>query len=392
MEPINRKGFMAELRNLLAFMDEEDRQRVLRRYERMFDDAGEDGEEKLIRSLGSPVRQVLDVEREYRRDKALGKTPFLDADDPDSPERKDLSSLVREAADALKDPDSEKTLFPAAGGDELPKNIQQLPIEDLIPPEGESDILPETVIPDMDESPAVSLEEAEPAESGPEAPEAEASSEPGPEETEAPDEGLPTEEHPTEEAEASAPEPEEIPAGPAPEKAPAELLPEPTPQTELLTPIYDETEEAPAEPAKVPEVPTATAEEPEAAEDEAEEGRASPGFGRILAAIIVTLPFLLWWAAGFAVSLALGAIVLAVGFAFCVAGVYLGGYALSSVMTFMPDKLLVGGVALGCFAAALILIWTGLWIIVGGISLVIRTSGRIYRRILNIQDPEEEDE
>ena len=58
----------------------------------------------------------------------------------------------------------------------------------------------------------------------------------------------------------------------------------------------------------------------------------------------------------------------------------------------MPDKLLVGGGALGCFAAALLLIWMGLWVIVGGIALVIRTSGKVYRRILNRPETDEEDE
>ena len=57
---------MAELRSLLAFMDPEDRLRVLRYYDRLFDDAGPEGEAALIDSFGSPVRQVLLIEKQYR--------------------------------------------------------------------------------------------------------------------------------------------------------------------------------------------------------------------------------------------------------------------------------------------------------------------------------------
>ena len=355
---------MTELRNLLAFMDEEDRERVLRRYERFFDAAGEDGEEALIRSLGSPVRQVLDVEREYTRVKAEGKTPFLDADEPAPGEDKDFSALVREAADALKGSDSEKTLFPTAG-DADAETADPLPIEELIPPETPGDELPgETVIPDMEES----APEGETAAKPEGAPETETASEEAPEKAAEP-------------APAEAPEAAEAPA--AETAGPAEQQTD----SEPLTPIYDETEETPAQPAK-PAEPESPPEPEESAEPEEP---SSPGFGRILAAVVVTIPFLLWWAAGFAVSLALGALILAVGFAVCVAGVYLGGYALSGGMTFMPDRLLLGGAALACFAAALLLIWMGLWIIVGGMALVIRTSAKVYRRILGRPDTEEDE-
>jgi len=72
---INRKHFMAELRNLLSFMDREDRERALRRYERMFDAAGPEGEEAVTRELGSPVRLVLKLEREYGRRRRPEKSP-----------------------------------------------------------------------------------------------------------------------------------------------------------------------------------------------------------------------------------------------------------------------------------------------------------------------------
>ena len=77
---MNRKSFMAELRSLLAFLDAAERDRVLNRYERMFDEAGLEGETTVVRCFGSPVRQVLQIEREYREAVASGETPFADGE------------------------------------------------------------------------------------------------------------------------------------------------------------------------------------------------------------------------------------------------------------------------------------------------------------------------
>ena len=84
---MNRKSFMAELRSLLAFLDAAERDRVLSRYERMFDEAGPEGEATVVRCFGSPVRQVLQIEREYREAVASGETPFADGYDAAEPER-----------------------------------------------------------------------------------------------------------------------------------------------------------------------------------------------------------------------------------------------------------------------------------------------------------------
>ena len=349
--PINKKGFMSELTSLLVFMEEEDRARVIRRYERMFDAAGPEGEEDLAVSLGSPIRQVLAVEKEYSRARAEGKTPFLDADEPENGPEKDISTLVKEAADALGGPAGDQTLFPATEK-AAEEAFEQIQLDDNAFSEpAEEEPSGESVIPDMEGSEPETSEtdgEAEPADDG------------------------------------------EKPAGEEPEEE--ELL-----RGEPLTTIYDETEEKPesltaAEPEKEKTAEASAEGEAEPSGEPAPAKSGSPGAGRILAAIVVTLPFLLWWAAGFAVSLALGAVILAAGFGICVAGVYLGGYALSGAITFMPDKLLVGGGALACFAAALLLIWTGLWIMVGGIAFVIRTSAKAYRRILNRPETDEEDE
>jgi len=69
---IDRVKYLAEMKALLSFMSAEERLAVIRRYERQFDEAGREGELSLIRELGSPVRQVLMVEREYREREEAG--------------------------------------------------------------------------------------------------------------------------------------------------------------------------------------------------------------------------------------------------------------------------------------------------------------------------------
>jgi len=76
--PIDRVKYMAEMKALLSFMDAEDRLKVMRRYERSFDAAGREGEAALIRELGSPVRQVLMVEKEYREREEAGLPGIAD--------------------------------------------------------------------------------------------------------------------------------------------------------------------------------------------------------------------------------------------------------------------------------------------------------------------------
>ena len=60
---ITRQQFMTELSKLLTFMYDEDRQRALKMYERMFDIAEDD--QGLIQHLMSPTRQAVVVARAY---------------------------------------------------------------------------------------------------------------------------------------------------------------------------------------------------------------------------------------------------------------------------------------------------------------------------------------
>lgn len=62
---MNKQRFLAELRRLLVFMTEEDREETIRRYSAMFDDAGPGGEAALIEQLGSPTKAAIGLSRGY---------------------------------------------------------------------------------------------------------------------------------------------------------------------------------------------------------------------------------------------------------------------------------------------------------------------------------------
>ena len=142
---------MAELRSLLAFLDAAERDRVLSRYERMFDEAGPEGEAAVIRCFGSPVRQVLQIEREYREAVASGETPFADGYDAAEPER----------AEAPAEPE----IMEEYAGMHIFSGETETETEELLP-EAAAKKQPEKALSAEDTEPAA---EAAPAETEPEA-------------------------------------------------------------------------------------------------------------------------------------------------------------------------------------------------------------------------------
>lgn len=148
---MNRKSFMAELRSLLAFLDAAERERVLNRYERMFDEAGPEGEATVVRCFGSPVRQVLQIEREYREAVASGETPFADGYDAAESER----------AEAPAEPE----IMEEYAGMHIFSGETETETEEPLP-EAAAKKQPEEALPAEDTEPAA---EAAPAETEPEA-------------------------------------------------------------------------------------------------------------------------------------------------------------------------------------------------------------------------------
>lgn len=421
---MNRKSFMAELRSLLAFLDAAERDRVLNRYERMFDEAGPEGETTVVRCFGSPVRQVLQIEREYREAVANGETPFADGEaaGPEETEAPEETEIIEEEYTGVhiraeeSEPGTEEPL-----PDEL---IEEQPEELLPEPEPEEEIAAEPEI-DLDEldfsdlgltftkKPAAPVmpaaPEEEPEEEAGETPDGPAEDEePLPLEPLYPEEVLPEEEadkpaHP--DAEEPAGEPADGAAEETADEAPAEPepeMPEPEEPEEPETPdgaedvseILPEEESFPEEAEEAAEAEE-PAEEPEAEEEyeyEEIETRRPVSGGRAFAAVVVTIPMLAVWVLLFGLSLALGIAVLGIGAALLAAGVYLTGYVFNGAIVRMPDLLLTAGATLAVFALALLLLWTGISIAVAGCTLTVRLTRSIYRAILYPKKGEDADE
>lgn len=451
---MNRKSFMAELRSLLAFLDAAERDRVLNRYERMFDEAGPEGETTVVRCFGSPVRQVLQIEREYREAVANGETPFADGEaaGPEETEAPEETEIIEEeytGAHILaeeSEPEAEEPLpedLPEELIEEQPEELPEPEPEEEIAAEPEPAVLPEIDLDELDFSdlgltftkkPAAPVmpatPEEEPEEETGETPDGPAEDEePLPLEPLYPEEILPDDEPrriesadeilgalladaaaellPEEEADKPAPPDAEEPAGePADvtaeetaDEAPAEPEPEMPEPEEPETPDGAEnvSENLPAEESFPEEAEEAEepAEEPEAEEEyeyEEIETRRPVSGGRAFAAVVVTIPMLAVWVLLFGLSLALGIAVLGIGAALLAAGVYLTGYVFNGAIVRMPDLLLTAGATLAAFALALLLLWTGISIAVAGCTLTVRLTRSIYRAILYPKKGEDADE
>ena len=420
---MNRKSFMAELRSLLAFLDAAERDRVLNRYERMFDEAGPEGETTVVRCFGSPVRQVLQIEREYREAVANGETPFADGEaaGPEETEAPEETEIIEEEYTGVhilaeeSEPEAEEPL-----PEERPEELIEEQPEELLP---EPAVLPEIDLDELDFSdlgltftkkPAAPVmpaaPEEEPEEEAGETPEEPAENEePLPLEPLYPEEVLPEEEADKPappDAEEPAGEPADVAAEETADEAPAEPEPEmPEPETEQEEPetpdgAEDVSENLPAEesfPEEAEESAEAEepAEEPEAEEEyeyEEIETRRPVSGGRAFAAVVVTIPMLAVWVLLFGLSLALGIAVLGIGAALLAAGVYLTGYVFNGAIVRMPDLLLTAGATLAAFALALLLLWTGISIAVAGCTLTVRLTRSIYRAILYPKKGEDADE
>ena len=424
---------MAELRSLLAFLDAAERDRVLNRYERMFDEAGPEGETTVVRCFGSPVRQVLQIEREYREAVANGETPFADGEaaGPEETEAPEETEIIEEEYTGAhiraeeSEPEAEEPLpedLPEELIEELPEELPEPEPEEEIAAEPEPAVLPEIDLDELDFSdlgltftkkPAAPVmpaaPEEEPEEEADETPEEPAENEePLPLEPLYPEEVLPEEEadkpaHP--DAEEPAGDPVDVAAEETADEAPAEPepeMPEPEEPEEPETPdgAEDVSELLPAEesfPEEAEEAAEAEepAEEPEAEEEyeyEEIETRRPVSGGRAFAAVVVTIPMLAVWVLLFGLSLALGIAVLGIGAALLAAGVYLTGYVFNGAIVRMPDLLLTAGATLAAFALALLLLWTGISIAVAGCTLTVRLTRSIYRAILYPKKGEDADE
>lgn len=445
---MNRKSFLAELRSLLAFLDAGERERVLNRYERMFDEAGPEGESAVIRCFGSPVRQVLQIEREYRDALAAGETPFADgvpsepqsSDEPmeelpeEAPEYSDGEEDYVEEAYTETAPAAEVSFAAAEDAAEpeteipMPEDAAEMPAAPVLAglPEldfGDLDLPglelnfteePAAEVPFGEETVHIEEEIVVPVQPDELTSEAEETAQPEEllfesEEKAQPEAFAAETEEAVQSEEPAAEEPEEeiqiveetvsvFPEEPAadasadPEAAPADDVPADEPCAEEL---HDEASHGESEEygeIKETEEPDSSGETAESEEYEAISEHPPVSGGRAFGAVMVTIPMLALWALLFGLALGLGIAVLAIGAALGVGGVYIAGYVFNGTISYMPDLLLTAGAALAALALALLLVWSGLSIAISGCSATVRLTRSIYRSILYPKKGDNRDE
>ena len=318
---INKQKFLAELGKLLTFMYEEDRQRAMSLYSRMFEEAGD--EHALIQALISPTRQAVVVARAYNSN--LGRLS-LSGSTKAAPEDRDQNGV----------PDYIQAI----------EGVREQAWADMgIPAEAE----------EAEEAPA----EAEEAEEAPaEAEETEEAPAEAEEAEEAPAEAEETEEAPaeaeeTEEAPAEAEETEEAPAETEPEKNKPEGI-------EFFT--------LPEEGKETPESGTLLDENAFNVNSDAlrKPRRKAKPFALILY-ILLAIPLTI---CAIAVLLVPALLFLALSVAAIICGVVLVSTAFKGFAVF-ADIMVVLGLSMVLFALGLLFLWTAIWFVGGAIVGVV---------------------
>ena len=370
MTSINKQKFLAELGKLLTFMYEEDRQRAIELYSRMFEEA--DDERALLQSLVSPTRQAVIVARAYNSNlgrlslNPTGKAAPEDLDENGVPDYVQAIEGVREQAWAAQG-------IPAARAHREAEPAEESESEEAESAEAES----------AEESAA---EPAEKSES--ETPEAESADS---EEAEAAEENESAEEsaaEPTEKSESETPEAESAESEEA----------EPAEESESESEEAESAEESAAEPQ---EAPAAEAEEekgeklegieyftmPEAGRetpvsetgaalldensfnvnsDGLKKTRRKPRVFLLILYILLAIPLTV---CAVAVLLVPALLFLALSIAAIICGVVLVSTVISSIaaLALLSDIMVMLGLALVLFALGLLFLWTAIWFVGGAI-------------------------
>ena len=335
MTSINKQKFLAELGKLLTFMYEEDRQRAIELYSRMFEEA--DDERALLQSLVSPTRQAVIVARAYNSNlgrlslNPTGKAAPEDLDENGVPDYVQTIEGVREQAWAAQG-------IPAARA-----HREAEPAEESESEEAESE-----------EAESAEESAAEPAEkSESETPEAESAES---EEAE-PAEESESESEKAESAEESAAEPQEAPAAEAEEEKGEKLegieyftMPEAgreTPVSETGAALLDENSF-------------------NVNSDGLKKTRRKPRVFLLILYILLAIPLTV---CAVAVLLVPALLFLALSVAAIICGVVLVSTVISSIaaLALLSDIMVMLGLALVLFALGLLFLWTAIWFVGGAI-------------------------
>ena len=336
MTSINKQKFLAELGKLLTFMYEEDRQRAIELYSRMFEEA--DDERALLQSLVSPTRQAVIVARAYNSNlgrlslNPTGKAAPEDLDENGVPDYVQAIEGVREQAWAAQG-------IPAARAHREAEPAEESESEEAESEEAESE-----------EAESAEESAAEPAEkSESETPEAESADS---------EEAEPAEEsEEAESAEESAAEPQEAPAAEAEEEKGEKLegieyftMPEAgreTPVSETGAALLDENSF-------------------NVNSDGLKKTRRKPRVFLLILYILLAIPLTV---CAVAVLLVPALLFLALSIAAIICGVVLVSTVISSIaaLALLSDIMVMLGLALVLFALGLLFLWTAIWFVGGAI-------------------------
>ena len=335
MTSINKQKFLAELGKLLTFMYEEDRQRAIELYSRMFEEA--DDERALLQSLVSPTRQAVIVARAYNSNlgrlslNPTGKAAPEDLDENGVPDYVQAIEGVREQAWAAQG-------IPAARAHREAEPAEESESEEAESAEAES----------AEESAAEPTEKSES-----ETPEAESAES---EEAE-PAEESESESEKAESAEESAAEPQEAPAAEAEEEKGEKLegieyftMPEAgreTPVSETGAALLDENSF-------------------NVNSDGLKKTRRKPRVFLLILYILLAIPLTV---CAVAVLLVPALLFLALSVAAIICGVVLVSTVISSIaaLALLSDIMVMLGLALVLFALGLLFLWTAIWFVGGAI-------------------------
>lgn len=170
---MNKQRYLAELRRLLVFMNEEDRDEAVRRCAEAFDAAGPEGEAALLADMGSPTKMAIGLSRGYEPGKipdVIPKTAIV------RPKAEEIPAAPATAAEGLLPPEPEITWteLPSFGApEEETPNADAAPEAPAEPSEADAapagEAIPEAGIPAGEPVP-----QPEPPAEAPEAPAAEA--------------------------------------------------------------------------------------------------------------------------------------------------------------------------------------------------------------------------
>ena len=365
MTHINRQKFLTELSKFLTFLNEEEREKVLEKFESIFDRSA--NEDEMLASMDSPLKLTVEMSRAYTKgglEEVLGMCDDLVSGQwiPD-----DLSETIREQVFNAIDEQTFSSIDIVTGGPEAPATENPLEDDGLVAI-FEQDMEQEKGSDDGEEtSEEYSLESETPAEEPEEAAaDEEEVQEETPEDTADQPEEVPAEE-PSEE---SSEEPEAV----------AEDVPEEAGEIEEIVEVEDiETpEEAPSELAEeVRKDAEIIREELEDLEPEdypmTEETYYKARWWALIPYAIVAIPLGL---IGVVICAAVTLAILAVAAALVAACVLGASLALQNGMDVLADIILVAGAALIAAGLALLVIWLAVWFASNTIGGIV---GGLYR-------------